>query len=69
MSSDRNYARAFVLQFDARSDVAAGRFAGRVEHVASMRSARFVTLDDLLSFISMTLTEVGRTRPASDGTD
>jgi len=69
MRSDWTYAGAFVLQFDTNSHAAAGRLEGRIERVASMRSARFATVEDLLRFVCRTLTEEGRSRPASDGTE
>ena len=45
----------FVIQFRSRSDLAAGEIAGRVEHVASMRSACFDSLDELLAFLTEVL--------------
>lgn len=49
---------AFVIQFQAETDVRAGRFEGRVEHVASSRSAHFHSLDEMLSFLAQTLADV-----------
>lgn len=34
--------RAFVVQFDAHTDVARGRLAGRVEHVVSGQALSFI---------------------------
>lgn len=50
--------RAFVVQFQAETDIPQGRCAGRVEHVASGQTAMFETLDDLLAFISRALKTV-----------
>jgi len=55
------YRGAFVIQFRAQTDVEAGRFEGRVEHVASYNATRFHSLDELLRFIASVLTEVNNT--------
>lgn len=55
------YQAAFVIQFRPETDVEAGRFEGRVEHVASHKAMRFHSLDELLSFIASVLAE-GRDR-------
>ena len=52
------YKAAFVIQFRPETDVEAGRFEGRVEHVGSFKAARFHSLGDLLDFIESVLTEV-----------
>jgi len=52
------YKAAFVIQFRPEADIEAGRFEGRVEHVASFKAAQFHSLDELLSFIAGVLTEV-----------
>jgi len=49
---------AFVLQFRPETDIEAGRFEGRVEHIASTKATRFHSLDELLSFIADALSEV-----------
>jgi hypothetical protein len=49
---------AFVIQFRPETDVEAGRFEGRVEHVASCTATRFHSLDQLIAFIASTLGEV-----------
>jgi hypothetical protein len=49
---------AFVVQLRPETDIAAGRFEGRVEHVATHRAIRFHSLDELLGFIASVLTEV-----------
>ena len=52
-----NYRFAFVIQFRPETDVEAGRFEGKVEHVASYEAARFSSLEELLSFIAKMLGE------------
>lgn len=52
---------AFVIQFRPDSDIEAGRFEGRVEHVASYKATRFHSLDELLGFIASVLAEVSCT--------
>jgi hypothetical protein len=51
------YRAAFVIQFRPETDIKAGRFEGRVEHVASCEAKRFHSLDELLAFIASVLTE------------
>src|SRR5678815_5246156 len=48
---------AFVVQFRPETNIDAGRFEGRVEHVATNRAIRFHSLDELLGFIARVLTE------------
>jgi len=55
------YRAAFVIQFRPETDIEAGRFEGRVEHIASYEAKRFHSLDELLSFISSVLTEASNT--------
>ncbi|HET6892026.1 MAG TPA: hypothetical protein VFH31_13065 [Pyrinomonadaceae bacterium] len=55
------YKAAFVIQFRAETDIEAGRFEGRVEHVASCKATRFHSLVELLAFIAGVLAEVRRT--------
>jgi len=50
--------RAFVIQFRGETDVEAGRFAGRVEHVVSGQATHFHSLEELLAFIARVLAEV-----------
>ena len=52
-----NYRFAFVIQFRPGTDVDAGRFEGKVEHVASYEAARFSSLEELLGFIVKMLGE------------
>ena len=56
--SGRQYKSAFVVQFRPETNIDAGRFEGRVEHVATNRAIRFHSLDELLGFIASVLTEV-----------
>ena len=55
------YSGAFVIQFRPESDIKAGRFEGRVEHVASSKATRFHSLDELLDFIASVLAGISRT--------
>jgi hypothetical protein len=55
------YKGAFVIQFRTDTDIEAGRIIGRVEHVASSRSTRFESLDELLRFIHTVLSELKKT--------
>jgi hypothetical protein len=52
---------AFVIQFRPETDIVAGRFEGRVEHVASSQATRFHSLQELLDFIERVLSEVCHT--------
>jgi hypothetical protein len=61
--------RAFVVQLHVETDVARGRFAGRVEHVLSGQAAHFNTLQDLLTFINRVLTGLGAEPPAEPGSE
>lgn len=56
-----NYRFAFVIQFRPETDVEAGRFEGKVEHIASYEVTRFSSLEELLSFIVRMLSEVSNT--------
>jgi hypothetical protein len=55
------YTRAFVIQFRPETDIEAGRFEGKVEHVPSCKTTRFHSLEELLAFIASVLTEVSNT--------
>jgi hypothetical protein len=55
------YMAAFVIQFRPETDIEAGRFEGRVEHIESYKAMRFHSLDELLGFIASVLAEVGST--------
>ena len=52
---------AFVIQCRPETDVEAGRFEGRVEHIASYKAKRFHSVDELLAFIALVLTEIRTT--------
>jgi len=60
--NDWLYSRAFVVQLAPEADIAAGRLVGRVEHVASTRSARFGSVDELLAAMNEMLAD-----PAGSG--
>jgi hypothetical protein len=49
---------AFVVHFRVNSEVAQGRVAGRVEHVASGQSSHFASLEELLAFMGRVLATV-----------
>jgi hypothetical protein len=51
------HASAFVIQFRAGPDVHAGRLAGRVEHVASGRTAHFQSVHELPELLRRMLNE------------
>lgn len=57
---------AFVIQFWPETNVEAGRFEGRVEHIASYKATRFHSLDELLSFIAGVLADPSKTEPLSE---
>ena len=50
---------AFVVQFIVGSDLHGGTVGGRVEHVASGRSARFASVEGLLRFFGDMLAQPG----------
>jgi hypothetical protein len=51
------YKAAFVIQFRPETEIPAGRFEGKIEHIASHEVLRFHSLDELLGFISTILTD------------
>ena len=53
---------AFVILFRADADVDAGRFEGKVEHVATCQATRFHSLDELLAFMAAVLAQVRDTK-------
>ena len=53
---------AFVVQFCADTDFDASRVEGRVEHVATGRTARFGSVRELLAMIALALKDIGSTR-------
>lgn len=52
------YKAAFVIQFRPETDIAAGRIEGKVEHIASTKTKRFHSIDELVDFIANLLAEV-----------
>jgi hypothetical protein len=58
MKAGWQHRAAFVIQFQPETDVEAGRFEGRVEHIATYQSMRFHSLEELLDFIAGVLAEV-----------
>ena len=52
------YKAAFVIQFRFETEVEAGRFEGKIEHIASCEEKRFHSLEELLGFIARMLAEV-----------
>lgn len=55
--NESQYQCAFVIQFRTETDLAAGRCAGRVEHVATYEATHFHSLDELLAFMARMLRE------------
>jgi hypothetical protein len=55
---------AFVVQFRTATDFAADRVAGRVEHIASGRSAHFESTRELLEIFARVLNDTGPTQSA-----
>jgi hypothetical protein len=51
------YTNSFVIQFRADGEIQACVMAGRIEHIASSRTAHFHSLDELLTFINEVLRE------------
>jgi hypothetical protein len=49
---------AFVVQFRSETDIQAGQFEGRIEHIASTKATRFHSLDELLTFIANVLATI-----------
>jgi hypothetical protein len=63
MRIDPPYVRTFVVQLGPATDIAAGRLEGRIDHLASTRSARFRSLDELLAALADLLAEATRPGP------
>jgi hypothetical protein len=57
--------RAFVLQFQSKSNVQLGQFQGRVEHIASGQVFHFNSQQEFLDFVSRMLspTSLGGNEP------
>ena len=52
---------AFVIQFRPDTDIEAGRFEGKIEHVASCQAARFHSLEEMLAFMTEVLAQERQT--------
>ena len=61
------HANAFVIQFRGADQAAAERFSGRVEHVASGRTALFQTVEELPQILLKMLETVASNKES--GTD
>jgi hypothetical protein len=66
VTTDWTYTGAFVLQLGPGTDIGAGRLEGRLEHVASTRSARFDSLDELLAALRDMLADANRPGPGEE---
>jgi hypothetical protein len=55
--------RAFVVQLHAEAEVGQAEFRGRVEHVVSMRSTHFHSLEELVAFIVKMVTTLPEDDP------
>ena len=49
-----------MIQFREETDIPAGRLEGKIEHIASYRSMRFHSVEELLAFTSSVLEELKR---------
>ncbi len=67
MGNDWPHDRAFVVQLGPHADPADGRMEGRIEHVASLRSARFGSLVELVAFLVDVLAETELAEAEDDG--
>jgi len=56
--------RSFVVQLSADTSRDSRRFRGRVEHIASGRSRRFESLDELEAFLAEVLSSTWDDEPA-----
>jgi hypothetical protein len=63
MRTDPPYVRTFVVQLGPDTDLGAGRLEGRIDHLASTRSARFTSLDELLAAMADLMAEAPRPAP------
>ena len=63
------YKAAFVIQFQPETDIEAGRFEGKVEHVVSDKATRFHSLNELLGFIARVATRKTTWKADSLGLD
>jgi len=51
--------RAFVVQLSVEALPAQGKVNGRVEHVVSMKAARFHSIEELMGFMARVLAVLG----------
>ena len=58
MMKDWQHTGAFVIQFQAETDISQGQFEGRIEHIASCKTTQFQSLDEFLFFVSQVMTQV-----------
>jgi hypothetical protein len=63
MRTDPPYVRTFVVQLGPGTDLGAGRLEGRIDHLASTRSARFGSVDELLAAMANLMAEAPRPAP------
>jgi hypothetical protein len=63
MRTDPPYVRTFVVQLGPDTDLGAGRLEGRIDHLASTRSARFRSLDELLAAMADLMAEAAPPAP------
>jgi hypothetical protein len=64
--NDFHYASAFVVQFRTATDFGANHVEGRIEHIASGRTAHFESTSELLAVIERMWTNALSDRPARD---
>ena len=50
--------RTFTLRFAANADPEIGVYRGRIEHLATGRTARFKCMDDVIRFVTEIFAEV-----------
>ena len=58
MISGWQHKGSFVIKFRPETNPDAGRFHGRIEHVATSRIARFESLEEMLKFLQGVLRDV-----------
>ena len=64
--NDFHYAGAFVVQFRIATDFAANHVEGRIEHIASGRTAHFESSSELLAVIERMCTNALEGVPARE---
>jgi len=55
--------QAFVVQLSAKTEGEKGQWAGRVEHIVSGQAAYFLSVEELLAFMTRVLHTVGAQSP------